>query len=131
MGLSIKKLPGVKQIRRVKDKTALKLFKEVESSTKEREQFIKDLKAQHDKARGLIDDMSELIAEFEETDDVNEMHNLLKSAPDYDKQVAIMADCVKGMKKYEKQLQRLQKVESGLLKIASKDAVVKELLDSK
>jgi hypothetical protein len=122
---SLKNLPGIKQLRGVKDKAVMKIVNELEQGLQEKEAIIDRLRRNRDSIQGAIDQMSELIAELDETEDFEVMRReLTQGNAEYTKHVALLLSTQKELQDALKKLARYEKLQQGFLKLASKDAVL-------
>jgi len=126
----IKKLPGIKQLRGIKDKAVIKIVTELESGRQEKQAVVDTLARTRDSLQGAISGMIELIAEFGGTDDYDEMLKQLKDGnAEYDKHLAQLQNAQKQLKAAEKKLERYEKAQEVLLKLASRDAALQAMLN--
>jgi hypothetical protein len=126
---SLKNLPGIKQLRGVKDKAVIKIVNELEQGLQEKEAIINNLKTVRDNFQGDIDRMTDLIAEMDDTNDFEQMRRqLMVGNQQYTMRMQTIQTAQKQIQEAEKKIARYEKLQQGFLKLASKDAALQAAL---
>jgi hypothetical protein len=126
---SLKNLPGIKQLRGVKDKAVLKIVSELQQGLQEKQAIADRLRRNQDSLQSALDQMKQLVAEVEGTDDFEVIHReLIEGNDEYTKHVALHLAAQKELQEAVKKVARYRKLQEGFLKLASNDPTLQAAL---